>query len=496
VHAALLFRDSFDNLSFAGFKTAGNPAQILSTPVRAGTGAAWFYLNRDTSDSAIRTEIHIVDPKLVIGRTYWLGVSHFVPTSHTPDSTIDVFYNLHSRPDPGEDVDGAPFSLRTLRDTWDLVIRGDPNRTSPSATTLVRNFDMGPIQKGQYTDWVFRILLSYQANARLEAWKNGIKVLDYRGPNVYNDALGPFIKMGIYKPAWAQPTSSPITERTVFIDDVRVGDANATFAEVTPGSGTSPTPQPGSVQLASSSFRVNEAASTATITASRTGGSAGPVSVNYTTTAGGTATEGADYTFTSGTLTWADGDATPKAFSVPIINDTYIEGNESVGLALGNPAGGVTLGTPNTSALTIIDDDQAPPGTYTCGGQIATILGTAASETITGTAGADVIDGLGGNDLIGGLEGDDIICGEEGNDTLRSSFGNDQVFGENGDDIVRGGEGNDRVLGGPGTDQVYGDELNDALAGGMGTDRCDGGGGITVTVARLSWVIRPRSANQ
>src|SRR3712207_9033958 len=64
----------------------------------------------------------------------------------------------------------------------------------------------------------------------LEVWKNRTKVLEYRGPNVYNDALGPFVKFGIYKPAWAQPTNSPITERTLLIDEVRVGDANSNLA--------------------------------------------------------------------------------------------------------------------------------------------------------------------------------------------------------------------------------------------------------------------------
>jgi serralysin len=357
------------------------------------------------------------------------------------------------------------------------------------------------VEKDQWTDWAFRIVLSYQADARLEAWKNGVKILDYAGPNVYNDALGPFIKVGIYKPAWREPIKSSVTQRTLYIDEVRVGDANSSFAEVSPGSGETPIPQPGSIQFATSAFSVNETASTATITANRTGGSSGPVSVNYTTTTGGTATEGADYTFTSGVLSWADGDVTTKAFSVPIINDAIVEGNETVSLALANPAGGVTLALPSAATLTIINDDQTSvPGDSICNGRPATVLGTAASDTINGTAGSDVIEAGDGNDLINGQGGNDTICGNEGDDSLAGGAGNDGLFGGSGLDTAlfstspagvtanlttrtATGDGSDtftlieHVSGSNRTDRLTGNTLANRLFGGGGDDTLSGGDG-------------------
>jgi uncharacterized repeat protein (TIGR01451 family) len=240
---SLLFQDKFDSQSFDGFKPAGNPtAQIVTSPVRAGTHAARLSLSRLTDTSRARTEIVVTEPKLEFGQTYWLYVSHYMPASWAPDSTIDVVYNIHSRPDPGEDVDGAPFSLRTFQDRWVLVIRGDPSPTSPSLTTIVKDFDLGPVGKDQWTDWVFRIKLSYNGDGHLEAWKQGVKVVDYVGPNVYNDMLGPFVKMGIYKPAWrADPATltGPVTQRQLFLDQVQIrrefnpagGVANLTIAK-------------------------------------------------------------------------------------------------------------------------------------------------------------------------------------------------------------------------------------------------------------------------
>ena len=115
---------------------------------------------------------------------------------------------------------------------------------------------------------------------------------------------------------------------------------------------------PGSIQFSSITYSVNENA-TATITVTRTGGSNGTVSVNYATS-NGTATAGQDYTAVSGTLTWADGDASPMSFTIPISNDNLEETNETVNISLSGVTGGATIGTPGSSVLTIVDNDSLP----------------------------------------------------------------------------------------------------------------------------------------
>jgi len=59
----------------------------------------------------------------------------------------------------------------------------------------------------------------------------------------------------------------------------------------------------------------------------------------------------------SGTLNWSDGDTSTKTISIPIINDSAYEGNETFTVTLSNPIGGATLGSPSSTTVTIIDDE-------------------------------------------------------------------------------------------------------------------------------------------
>jgi Ca2+-binding RTX toxin-like protein len=159
---------------------------------------------------------------------------------------------------------------------------------------------------------------------------------------------------------------------------------------------------------------------------------------------------------------------------------------------------GLVLTTPAQAANT---------KTYSCFGQVATIVGTARADTIYGTTGDDVIfagrgddtvlgepldsndEPIGaGNDLIcggpgadrilTGLNGDDRINGGDGDDTVggRSELGSDVLQGNAGDDflrdalddsgdnVFRGGTGDDTIVGGDhSSSRMYGGDGNDSL---------------------------------
>jgi len=104
---------------------------------------------------------------------------------------------------------------------------------------------------------------------------------------------------------------------------------------------------------------VTESSGALVAVVSREGGAAGAVTVAYATT-DGTALAGSDYTAVSGVLSFPDG-ATSKSISVPILNDSVIESNETFSILLSSPTGGAVLGSNTVLVVTITDDDAPAP---------------------------------------------------------------------------------------------------------------------------------------
>lgn len=112
----------------------------------------------------------------------------------------------------------------------------------------------------------------------------------------------------------------------------------------------------GTLEFSASSYAQDEGAlAPLKIAVTRSGGSTGEVSVSFSTSAG-TATPGSDYTNAQGTLTWGDGDSSPKSFTVPVSDDLMVEPDETINLTISSPTGGATLGT-SAATLTIVNDD-------------------------------------------------------------------------------------------------------------------------------------------
>lgn len=130
-----------------------------------------------------------------------------------------------------------------------------------------------------------------------------------------------------------------------------------------------PPPSAGQVALDAATLSVSEGAGTANLSVTRSGGSAGAVTVNYTTMAG-TATAGADFVATTGTLTWADGQSGSRSIAVAVINDAVRESDETFTVVLSGATGGLRLGSPAETAVTIVDNDSLSPPPAGGGGMI------------------------------------------------------------------------------------------------------------------------------
>ncbi|MDB6035881.1 MAG: Calx-beta domain protein, partial [Verrucomicrobiales bacterium] len=112
----------------------------------------------------------------------------------------------------------------------------------------------------------------------------------------------------------------------------------------------------GTIQFTRQTYEVNESGTNVVIGVVRSGNTNLTLTVEYRVI-NGTASNGLDYaSATNGTLTFAPG-VLERTFSINILNDSLVEGNETVSLVLTNPTGGVPLGGQRTATLVILDDD-------------------------------------------------------------------------------------------------------------------------------------------
>jgi len=162
----------------------------------------------------------------------------------------------------------------------------------------------------------------------------------------------------------------------------------------------------GTIGFASATYSINENpinnpgnASSVTLTVTRAGDTTKVVDVDYSTRPL-SAQENTDYQGSSGTLEFLSGQ-TSKTITIPVFNDTFLEGDETFAVDLTPNFGGIS-----TSTVTIVDDEGSTvsfsSGNYSVseGGGLATITllrtgntsvaSTVSVVTVGGTAAADV----------------------------------------------------------------------------------------------------------
>jgi hypothetical protein len=142
--------------------------------------------------------------------------------------------------------------------------------------------------------------------------------------------------------------------------------------------------EPGEFAFSAAYYKVSEAARLARITVRRVNGNAEGTTVDYATFDGTAIETGTpDYTPTSGTLTFGANKPT-ATFTIPITNDSLVEGSETVLLRLQNPqpaAAGARLGAQTTAVLTILDGDRG--GTISFAKATASVNAAAGQATVT-----------------------------------------------------------------------------------------------------------------
>lgn len=164
-----------------------------------------------------------------------MGWSVYIPSDFVfPDNSKNMWGLLgqfHGVSDSCETSFQQPLVACTLNSAtsgFKIVVQAQDDRCGVGPASRYETYITPKLKKGAWNDIVLNFKFNYinSGNPFLKMWLNGQLVVDDRGPNCYNDPLSPYFKMGIY--------SNSTQPMTVYYDEIRVGDENASYADVAP----------------------------------------------------------------------------------------------------------------------------------------------------------------------------------------------------------------------------------------------------------------------
>jgi hypothetical protein len=254
VSAPLIFSSGLESgtLAASGFRVSGggsNTAVVTTERARSGSRSLKSVLDAVNSVEPDRTEVVLSGTQTAVGNEYWYGFSIFLPNDFIADDIWEIVAQWHDTPDSSAEYGRNPIlSFQTQKGIWKIMNLWDDKATSSKVNgawtyTGKKSWDLGAYSRGVWTDWVVNVRWSYTSSGYLKIWKDGKLVVDQVGPNTFNDKIGPYFKMGIYK-GWGTRRTAQVSVRTIYHDDLTIAGAGATYADVAPGSGITRLPNP------------------------------------------------------------------------------------------------------------------------------------------------------------------------------------------------------------------------------------------------------------
>lgn len=169
----------------------------------------------------------------------WYGLSIFAPQSYLPDPEPEIVTQWHNNPDfkLAEGWLSPSLSMWVQNGHWITRTLWDTSRvTFQNMWQGQTAADLGPVEIGKWTNWVFHIKFSYKNDGLTEVYKNGKRVYLREGPNSFNDEQLPYWKVGIYK--WVYKNhgirSHKYNRRVLYYNNIKKGNEHASLKDVSP----------------------------------------------------------------------------------------------------------------------------------------------------------------------------------------------------------------------------------------------------------------------
>lgn len=237
----------FEDGTTGNFVRSGNMPVASQAQRRSGSWSMRAYLDRRNSPVPSRTEIEVPGNQR-IGEVHWVGLSVYLPETHVRSDLWEIVFQMHDRPNDWNNVPqgrNPPFAIDSsqgIGGAWRILGKYNSTYNGGGGTQKIA-FDssVGKMHAG-WNDFVFnwRWAHSHGQGGFSRVWIDGQMVIDYSGPNTFNDQLGPYTKFGIYK-GWNDRYSpgDRVQTRDVYFDEFREAGAQGSYELVAPRGGVS-----------------------------------------------------------------------------------------------------------------------------------------------------------------------------------------------------------------------------------------------------------------
>ncbi|UCS92974.1 polysaccharide lyase [Echinicola marina] len=194
---------------------------IASSPVVNGSGSGRFELNDYDPLVSNGTRAEVLFPELSYNER-WYSYSLYLPSKDFQiDSNNDIISQWHQG-----SGSGSPTTTLRIKDDR-FFLKSGPTKEER------KDYDIAAVKKDAWNEFVFHIVHSSGSEGLVEVWMNGEKVLHIEGGNMNKDYGLPRWKIGIYKDNWNGSGTTDTDRRVMFFDNVRLGNQNASYEEMT-----------------------------------------------------------------------------------------------------------------------------------------------------------------------------------------------------------------------------------------------------------------------
>ena len=168
--------------------------------------------------------------KAQMGQQYFYRFSIFMPTTgypanHADGSTFELIAQWHAYPDfsLGETWRSPVLAfyvneqgdIRISTRTSDLAVNDNSNCLYIVHEDALGN-DSFQVPKGQWVTFEVSVCWDSTENGYLDIWMDEQQIVQYEGPTCYNDSVGPYLKLGIYRTTWMT------ARHTIYYDNIQI----------------------------------------------------------------------------------------------------------------------------------------------------------------------------------------------------------------------------------------------------------------------------------